>query len=557
MSPSRPASILYVLIMKFFPFMNVLPLVTLFGGAQGLSNQMCKTYDKSLGLDAHSIVNAANELLPSYDIFSGLLINIVDEEDGEDAGGGTNTEGSYQTTLFNGTEIFPAGICDIPDNGGNPRCGTDSGGTISFLLGPADVLAFYLCSPPPMRYYSYDTIIATRLTEQYPFYPGQPFGDTISNAKINISSSADDEDDDTAFDKPILIIQSADLAAAEAVANAYVATKKVDRAAISIRGIDSGTVRLWDRSGGKSWQDSRPDILSIVSRMTMPYDHPEAASGSESGSSSAQKPLSSFASTRDYEEYKVLQWPAALYRADDEATALLPAKPALLSRGSDVNEVEMLSDVFAELKQSIILSTADGALKGIQTVSLAEEGYYDDWDVVLERRNNDSFAVPTRDAIYGLPVCLSDGACKLESTTSAVVIGVLHRDVLQAAYNSVGVSVLNVRNNQYLETHWITDSDLRGSAKRYLDASASGRGSNAASSMANSDSLFAIDFRPPGKCEGSAYPQWCVEFQEDSLAQLGVVPYLILGERVYAAGETAIGPCVNETIGAELLVFSL
>ena len=42
--------------------------------------------------------------------------------------------------------------------------------------------------------------------------------------------------------------------------------------AISIRQITSDTVRFWDRSGGKSWHESKPDILSMVGRMTLPAD---------------------------------------------------------------------------------------------------------------------------------------------------------------------------------------------------------------------------------------------------------------------------------------------
>lgn len=507
-------------------YLLILSLATLIWDTIGLSNGMCKTYDnQTLPLNASSVVKEANELLLSYKIFNGLMINIVDEDDGEEAGGGTNTKGSYQTLLFNGTEVFPPGMCDIPDSHGSPRCDTDSGATIAFLLGPADVVAFYVCSPPSMRYYSYDTIIDTRLTEDYPFYPGQPFGDTISNAKINTS----DSEDHSPFDQPILIIQSADLTAAEDVANAYIATNKVDPAAISIRGIDSSTVRLWDRSAGQTWEESQPDVLSVVSRMAIPLD---------------AEPNSS------YDKYKGIVWPASLYLAGDEVKAVSPAKPALLSRESKavVNEVDTLSDSFSLLKQSITDSNMNAVLMGIQTVNLTEEGYYDDWDVILERRNNDSFAVPTRDATYGLPVCLEDGACKLDSTTSAVVIGVLHKDVLNAAYNSVGVSVMNVLNSKYLETHWIVDTDLRGSAERYLS------GSGIVDTDA--DSLFAIDFMPPGKCEGSSFPQWCVEFNATSMARVGVIPYLILGERVYAVGDTMIGPLASEMIGTELLVFS-
>ena len=231
-----------------------------------LSIESCKSYDAAkLYADATEIVKEVDSLLPSYRTASGVLVTIVDEDDGEDSGGGTNTDGSYQTFIFNGTEIFPDGICDIPTNDGNSRCDTENGGsTITYLLGPADVIAFVACSPPEMRYFSYDTIISTRLTEEYPFYPGQPFGDTISHMSINTSEIGN------AFDQPILVVLSADYKAAQTVADAYISTNKISASSVSIHGIDANTVRLWDRSNGQTWQETAPDILSMVARMAVP-----------------------------------------------------------------------------------------------------------------------------------------------------------------------------------------------------------------------------------------------------------------------------------------------
>ena len=96
--------------------------------------------------------------------------------------------------------MFPAGVCDDLNNlGGDGSVCGDSGHAISFMLGPADVIAMYSCSPPPMRYFAYDLIIDQRLTEEYPFKPGQNFGDTISSRTINTTA----EDDDV-FDQPAL-----------------------------------------------------------------------------------------------------------------------------------------------------------------------------------------------------------------------------------------------------------------------------------------------------------------------------------------------------------------
>ena len=73
----------------------------------------------------------------------------------------------------------------------------------------------------------------------------------------------------------------------------------------------------------------------------------------------------------------------------------------------------------------------------------------------------------------------------------------------------------------------------------------------------SADLFFAIDFMPPGKCSTSLYPQWCVEFNDTSYKHIGSSPYLILGERIYSLNETKIGPDASQTIGVELLVFSI
>ena len=85
---------------------------------------------------------------------------------------------------------------------------------------------------------------------------------------------------------------------------------------------------------------------------------------------------------------------------------------------------------------------------------------------------------------------------------------------------------------QYYETHWFLDVELYGSAVRYLGED-----------NTLSEFLYAIDFYPPGGCEGqsSSTKQWCVEFDSDSydLFKLRKI-YPILGERIYTVQKTAL-----------------
>ena len=522
-----------------FIVLSITLLIVLINGK--LTTELCQSYDESkLYQESLFISNKVDDILVP-DVFAkvvtGVMVVIVDEDDGEEAGGGTNTAGSYQTFIFNGTEIFPDGICDIPGNEGGPRCDPDTGSTISFLLGPTDAISFVGCTPPPMKYFSYDVIIDARLTEEYPFYPGQPFGDDLSHMNINVSAT--ESQSQSIFDQPFVVVHTADGESAQATLDAYVATGDIKESAVNTREISSSTVRFWDRANGATWYDSKPDILSLVSRLSVPLpDYVDA-----------------------YESYKKVVWPVKLYFGYDDNAAKEPLEPILKPRYSKdvVNEVDLLLAAFEQLKSNVVTSLTcsqqDCELGlgaehvGTQYVNLTEEGYYDDWDFILERKDNSSFVVPTRDATYGLPLCLSDAACKLEKNTAAVVVGVLHSAVLDAAYSSVGVSVMNVLTGMYSETHWILDEGLVGSADRYLK--------NTSSLSEVSDSLFAVDFLPSGKCSTrpSDQQQWCFEWDDISFGKLNF-PYIILGERIYAVSETGLGPPANTTIGSELLMFA-
>src|SRR6185312_14367965 len=98
-------------------------------------------------------------------------------------------------------QVLPVGLCSLPsyEFAGQPICNPETGQTLSFTLGPTDVLAVLVCTPPQSSYFSYDLLITTRITEEYPFYPGQNFGDTISHYSVNVS-------DEGVFDAPVLLL---------------------------------------------------------------------------------------------------------------------------------------------------------------------------------------------------------------------------------------------------------------------------------------------------------------------------------------------------------------
>jgi hypothetical protein len=365
-----------------------------------------------------------------------------------------------------------------------------------------------------MRYFSHDVFISVRTTNEYPFYPGQNFGDSISMMNINTTSSSDA---DGVFEKPSLIIHAADGHAAETVRKAYIdAGMSAD--AISIRGIPASTVRLWDRSVGDSWEISRPDLLGLITRLSVPLN------------------------VDKYNAYKSIVWPVRYYRAADSTQSFDPLEPPLKSRYSSkvIDEVADLGadfNMFVADVTSVHSKAFNSTLRCIQLSNLTAEGFYDDWDVILAKENNDSYVAGTRDATYGVPTEMDAADRRLIQGTSAVLIGVIHDETIKSAYSSVGLDVFLM--GDYAETDWFLVRDLVGSAERY-------RG--------NSSYFFAIDFLPPGGCayKGLQSTNWCVDFNESSIS---LRSSMWLGERIYSVFQTTIGSSANTTIGCKLLVF--
>ena len=132
--------------------------------ANAFSKVDCQGYNvTSLYGLTNKIANQVDSILiPKYfkKSVSGYYKIIVDEERGLDNGGGSNTFGSYGSFLFTGSDIFPEEFCNIPTNDGTARCIPY---TDSFILGPADAVVFIGCTPPSVRYFSFDVDVDTRL----------------------------------------------------------------------------------------------------------------------------------------------------------------------------------------------------------------------------------------------------------------------------------------------------------------------------------------------------------------------------------------------------------
>ena len=54
----------------------------------------------------------------------------------------------------------------------------------------------------------------------------------------------------------------------------------------------------------------------------------------------------------------------------------------------------------------LLLLSQGFTLQTVLRLNLTATGFYDDWDVVLGKKNNDSFVAGTRDATYGCCYCI-------------------------------------------------------------------------------------------------------------------------------------------------------
>jgi hypothetical protein len=470
----------------------------------------------------HIAENVDDILVPT--LFSrvekGYMAIVVDGEEQDTDVVNTNPDGSYGRYFFNGENILPDGVCDIPTKSGLKRCPL----TGNIMLGQADAIVFAGCTPPPVKFFSFDFDIVMRFDENgYPFHPGVNFGDTVNSRTINTTAEGKD---DTPFNKPIVVIHTADGESADIIRSAYVSSGSMEASSISVHALDSSTIRTWNRSGNQSWEVSKPDMLAPIVRLSVPIKGYEA----------------------QYERYKKIIWPVRFYFKDNDAIAKYPLIPELKSRYSDevVDEISTLSESFAELERAVInryVNEYNLSYRLTLETNFSVPGFYDDWDEILAMESNDSFVIGTRDAVYGIPVAYPNLNATPEmiftQSTTVVVIGVQHVDVIGAAYNSVGIDIVNYTGTVFT-TQWKMDNEMDGSAYRYLPANA------------QIEQFFAIDFKRPNECGKNPF---CIEFNYTALDFDVQSYYIWLCERVYSLKATQVGPARDRTIPSRAIVF--
>jgi hypothetical protein len=505
----------------------------------------CEKLDSTVLSLANDLASDVNKELvgdgkPFTRVAEGVLVTIVNSESGAADGGATNPDGSYAVTYFVAEDVFQnTNACDIQACSNSTstmnchnRCNKSPDGieiTMGYMLGPSDAVVFTGCTPTPLKYFAMDTYITSRLgskDQKYPFYPGQNFGDTINNQNINLV------DKEAIFNQPTVMIQTADGAAADAVTAAY-AKAGFDPKGVSVRAIDSDYVRMWDRSVSGEWDASGPDFLLSFMRMSIPTE-----------------------GTRDaFEKYQRISWPVKLYFAADDKKPESPLHPELISRTSPLNEITMYKsgmDSFEEDLIQLYNITNHMDIQCATELKMQNVGTYDDWQMVLEAGNNDTFVLPSRDATYGTVPPGVSCIPFVEPKNIGVIFGAIHTETLQLSYSSVSFAVLNGISKKILGTlAFVVDLDTyKGSALRYMSEETI---ANIEASGGDPSNIYAVDIRGPGEC--SEVSATCMEYDESYCKGTGL-RFGILGERMYASKITTIGPSSDQTLAARAVFFN-
>ena len=283
-----------------------------------LTDLQCSTLSSSdLWTEASSVADKATEKLLADGRFERVVDGFAFLATGSDncngTGGGTNCDGFYVTYGFDQAAL-PQGVCEDvprhPTDCGDVKaklglCGLCMGPastpigdnvtfTANFVLGPADAVAWFGCTPPPSEYFGWDPIINARLNESTAFYPGTNFGNALSFRRTNTSAATATDDTDgtdgtndtdataAPFAQPALVVHTADGAAAAAVAGAFTAAPEdggggVAPEAVSTHALDAREIKFMKFFEADDWRSAGPDLLSMVFRATLPLEGHEDA----------------------------------------------------------------------------------------------------------------------------------------------------------------------------------------------------------------------------------------------------------------------------------------
>mmetsp|Transcript_12529 Transcript_12529/g.37681 ORF Transcript_12529/g.37681 Transcript_12529/m.37681 type:complete len:559 (-) Transcript_12529:1508-3184(-) len=503
-------------------------------GSDFLSTSLCELRDANASYAMGFEMNVADDMLVPY-IFEksvpGIAVLAMDEGRADSWGGGVNPEGSYFTYLLD-SSVLGEGACDITKpTDGSKLCFPSADGTKNwtavFMLGEGDAIAFMGCTPPPVSYFGYDVDIQYMLHD-YPetvYAPGENFADTVNMIRVHTATG-------TPFDSPVLVVHTADDAAARSITDAYSRLGIIPEEAVNVHKLppaSMGPVRFFNRSS--DWRETAPSVLTAILRASQP-----------------QVP-------EHYETFKAMFWPVRYYFSKDPASvAESPYDDyEYIKRDNGFDEQAAFAGKLRDLVKTV-RAKLDSELGGIAKFQSTQgnwtaEGFYDDWDKFLADVTPDMTPlIPTRDATYNVGPAYGT---PVGPATGLAAVGIMHtrEDILGTLYQEVMIDVYRGDMQKLEFFQFWNQTRLEGSADMFFD----GTGDED-----DARNFFVVLALPGDGCErmGLAGKLNCVPLASLRVGgTFSAGSYPLVGERVYCAKDTGIGPGAVTGLPAHILSF--
>ena len=214
---------------------------------------------------------------------------------------GTNPDGVYLAYFLDADAALPRRHVRRNRDPMGPLCSgmftrASANETSMFVLGPADAVAFYGCTPPAVRYFRVGRRprVAARAD-------GQPQHDVGTNSATRSTTCA--RTPSSRVDGEVLVVHTADGDAARAVADGFEAAG-ASRAAARTRSARRSCASSTARRAPAAWPAVAPDVLLALLRASVP------------------------ANRTALDEWAALEWPVRPTASDDAAAAPLAPAPA-------------------------------------------------------------------------------------------------------------------------------------------------------------------------------------------------------------------------------------
>lgn len=400
----------------------------------------------------------------------------------------------------------------------------------SFLMGPRDVVFWYGCTPPPVRYFSIRSYLAYRFPGEgrniSGFMPGAELGDPTNNAVIQTTGGPHDP-----FSKTTLFVSTGDQLAFLRVHEAFREAGHPELAT-NLDTLPSELVHF--RNEGLPWALDRSDTLAWQFR------------------------VNEFINPSDSAAYLGKSWPVFLLRAkpDEEEGGGKPPipliTPPLKARGTGESE-EWLRPALNELVAAVETHMAtERDLVLVHTFPLAplipdaarciSDVSYCPVSMPIPAYNltacNPTCDWFTRDSLYSTPPSESDFLnFLLPRGRVLVVVGINHAALGKATFTNFLMT--GIRNPERPgHTPNFSSSHLAGSGQYFL-------------SSQKTESFFLYAQELSRDCGTPARP-FCELVTEECIAY---DEYLFFAERAYLETTTTVGPSPDEIISPFILAF--